>query len=104
VRQHRGSSADRHALHGHDDRIFEPDECIHQAGLRRFAPPGRILEKIPDVVAGGEVPSSAVPEDDTGFFVFGGLVEDIRQARVHCASQGVLPLGAIEFDPQNAVG
>src|SRR5262249_3121893 len=44
------------------------------------------------------------PEDDKGFFVVGGLVEDFRQARVHGGGQGVLPLGAIELDPQNAVG
>src|SRR5262249_6772508 len=34
----------------------------------------------------------------------GCLVEDIREARVHGCGQGVLLLGAIEFDPQNAVG
>src|SRR5262249_31409859 len=45
-----------------------------------------------------------MPKHDKGFLVLGGLVEDIRQARVHGAGQGVLPLGAIELDPQNAVG
>src|SRR5262249_44101111 len=61
-------------------------------------------EKIPGVVAGGEGVSGAVPEDDKGFFVRIGLVEDIRQARVHGAGQGVLLLGAVELGPQDAVG
>jgi hypothetical protein len=64
MRQHRGSTADRRALHRNHDRLLHPGECIHKAGLRRFARPGRILEEIADVIAGEGV-ARAVPEDDT---------------------------------------
>src|SRR5215469_18317321 len=62
VRQHRGSAADRSALHGRDDRLFEPGERIHEGALREIAWPRRIVEKIPDVVAGAERVSGAMPE------------------------------------------
>src|SRR5262249_28312409 len=85
-------------------RFFEPNERIHQAALRELAWSGWIFEEISQVVAGGEHVSSAVPEDNTDFFVFVGLVEDIRQARVHGCGEGVLLLRAIDFDPQDAAG
>jgi hypothetical protein len=52
------------------------------------------------VVAGAERVSGAVPEHDTDCFVFAGVAEDLRQARVHGAGHGVLLLRTIELDAE----
>ena len=104
VRQHRGSAADRRALHGRDDGLVEIDERAHQAGLWGLDRPGRILEKISHVIAGAERVSGAVPQHDTDCLVVGGRAETVRQARVHGRRHRVLLVRAIQFDPQDAAG
>src|ERR1700751_4182447 len=64
VRQHGGSATNRRTLHGRNDRFFEFNERLHQEALRIVAWSGRIVEKIPHVVAGAERISGAVPEHD----------------------------------------
>src|SRR5262245_43642496 len=104
VRQHRGSATDRRALHGRDDRFFEANERIYQAALRKVVWSGRLVKEIPHVVAGAERVSGAVPEHHTDCFVFAGVAEDLRKARVHGCRHRVLFRRSIQFDPQDAAG
>src|SRR5262249_16086902 len=104
VRQHRGSTPDSRALHGRDDRLFEPDECVHQVALRKGTRPGRILEEIHDVVAGAEHVPGAVPEHDVDRVVLVGFVEDVGQVRIHGGRHRVLLGWEIKLDPQDRFG
>ena len=103
MRQHRGAASDRGTLHGRDDRLPEPDEGIHQAGLRGFA---RLLgfEEILDVVTGAERIAGGMPQHDTDRLVLVSLAKNIGKARVHAGGQGILPFRTVQFDPQDAVG
>src|SRR6267154_4685684 len=64
VRQHGGAATDGGALDRHDHWLVEVEKCLHEAGLRRFAWPWKILEKILDIVARTERIPRAMPEDD----------------------------------------
>jgi hypothetical protein len=66
-----------------DQWLVEVDQCIHEAGLWRFAWPWRILEKILDIVARTERIPRAMPKDDTRVLVIRRLVEDACESQVH---------------------
>src|SRR5207249_1626438 len=54
VRQHGRAAADCSAVDRRDQWLVEVDQCLHEAGLWRFARPRRILQKILDIVARAE--------------------------------------------------
>src|SRR6266700_2753101 len=83
VRQHGGAATDCGAADRRDQWLVEVDQCIHEAGLWRFAWPWRILEKILDIVARAERISRAMPEDDTRVRVIRRLAEDACESPVH---------------------
>src|SRR5712691_5202874 len=104
VCQHGGSTADSCTLYGGDQCLVEVNERIHQASLRRFTWPWRILQEILHIVAGAERISRAVPEHHTYSFVLGRVIEKIRQSHVHAHSHRVLLGRTIQLDTHDASG
>src|SRR3989442_11278345 len=102
--QHCGSTADGGAMHRGDDWFVEVHQRLHQARLRRFTRPWRILEEILHIVAGAERISRAVPEHHTYSFVLGRVIEKIRQSHVHAHSHRVLLGRTIQLDTHDASG
>src|SRR5713226_529236 len=92
VRKHGGAATDRGAVDRRDQWLVEVDQCVHEAGLWRFAWPWRILEKILDIVARAERISRAVPKDDLHDLVIRRLAEDTCESYVH-GRRHRIPLG-----------
>src|SRR4029077_2214010 len=62
--EHRGSTANRSAVDGGDDRFFEIDQCAYQPSLRTFTGSRRILHEVLEIVACTEGIARAMPEHD----------------------------------------
>src|SRR5207237_9313500 len=104
VRQHGGSTPDRRAVDGGDERLVEIDERLHQARLGRLTGPWWALQEIHHIVARTERVSRAVPERDANLLVLRRRIEKLRESDVHVGRHRVFLLRTVQLDPQDASG
>ena len=69
---------------------------------RRFSWPGRILQKVLDVVSGTEGIARPMEKHDARTFILGGGIQDLREPHVHARGHRVLFCRAIQLDAKDA--